>query len=162
MSQKEALAQLEAVQKASKKIEEAFEQISSSDFDDLNAHLSCIESAKLNISMAFGIASVYYALTRTQGSCNDTGKRSEHPIQLELTRIKEYVARIQKIEKDLEQKQALTLDKGAATRMIMHSLRDEEETVTMSETTVTSAEVEPTGRIGEINPPKKKKKKSDH
>ena len=56
-------------------------------------NLSDLEEAKLNVSLAYSAASLYYAL---QNTCGNDG--SKHPIGSEIAGIKKYVARIKDVE----------------------------------------------------------------
>jgi transcriptional antiterminator Rof (Rho-off) len=98
-----------------------------------------LAAGKMNIALAFGLASLYFSLHNINGktgtnSSSSSGKEAaQHPILGEINRIKQYVQRAAILDKKRANKEAgivepdeetptLRLDKDAASRMIMHNL----------------------------------------
>lgn len=87
----------------------------------LRAELSAVESAKLDLCMAYSLNSLYWMYLCAQGEVP-----KEHPVKAELDRIKEYMMRVKKAESPVES--AVTdapnsvLNKGAAKRFISAAL----------------------------------------
>ena len=87
------------------------------DHDD--ALLGPKDSAQLNVGLAFALGSLYYILL----NCKGAGKSADGnlPINDEIDRIKDYVQRISKMQKEPETRK-LTIDSEAASRLIQHNL----------------------------------------
>lgn len=64
-----------------------------------NDTLNSIESAKLDVGIAYSLATLYFMLLKTQG-IPTTENDVQHPIYEELNRIKKYVDRINKVAKE--------------------------------------------------------------
>mmetsp|Transcript_69351 Transcript_69351/g.136094 ORF Transcript_69351/g.136094 Transcript_69351/m.136094 type:complete len:109 (+) Transcript_69351:52-378(+) len=85
-------------------------------YDETMNKLDRNEAAKLNVSIAYTLASLYYISIKTSGDMEDkSGNISE-----ELSRIKSYVAKVNSQADNSAKKSRL--DSGAAKRMINHQL----------------------------------------
>ena len=93
---------------------ECFEETS---YDTVANSVDNLEAAKLDVTLAYGLASLYYILLNSKGK-NST----DHPVKEELGRIKKYVDRIKAIENPQSNKRKLVVDQAAAARMIQHEL----------------------------------------
>lgn len=78
------------------------------------------ESAKLNAALAYGVVSLYYMLLKTKGV-----PTTDHPVQNDLTRIKEYMGRLQKVANSAKEKRP-QVDVAATKRFIVHGLQGNE------------------------------------
>ncbi len=132
-----SMESLEAMNAAMNQTDDALQLILGMDYDALRGQLTGLETAKLNVAMAFTLASLVYANMQCQGE--DT---TNHNIQEDLQRIKGFVGRINGIEKKLspptsekdtktivEQaaeaenpKKRIKVDAKAAARVIKHNL----------------------------------------
>jgi exosome complex protein LRP1 len=87
----------------------------SSSYDEVTQQLRPLESAKLKVSVAYSIASLQFILLQMRG-----GVMAQHPIQDDISRIKECVQTINTLEKEPPRKNAI--DEAAAARMIQFQL----------------------------------------
>jgi len=62
--------------------------------EDISEELNHLDGAKLNVSLAFGVASLYYTLLNVKG-----GESADHPVHSELNRIKKHVQKLNEISK---------------------------------------------------------------
>jgi hypothetical protein len=87
--------------------------------DQDDAQLGPKDSAQLNVGLAFALGSLYYVLL----NCKGAGKSADGklPINDEIDRIKDYVQRISKMQKEPETRK-LTIDSEAVGRMVQHNL----------------------------------------
>jgi hypothetical protein len=92
------------------KIKERLDAVSPAALDECCGLLRPDEAAKLRVSLAYTLASLYHVLVNSSGSNPDAGS--------EMQRIKSYV---QRLNKDSEARK-LQLDRKAAKRMISHAL----------------------------------------
>ena len=83
----------------------------------LNSQLSTEDSLKLNTALAYTLHSLYYILLKTQGK-----DLSDHPLKLEIERIKEYVGKVQEALSD--KGPTVRIDKPVATKLIEGHLQD--------------------------------------
>mmetsp|Transcript_19933 Transcript_19933/g.20046 ORF Transcript_19933/g.20046 Transcript_19933/m.20046 type:complete len:134 (+) Transcript_19933:103-504(+) len=86
-------------------------------YESVEEQLSNLESTKLNVALAYSIASLYYSMLKSKGS-----SIANHPIKSDLSRIKSYVDRINTIEKGVQQRKA-TVNVSAAGRLLKHELK---------------------------------------
>lgn len=96
---------------------------------DVLGDLTALEGAKLQVAIAFTLASLFYVNANLKGK-----DLSAHPIHEELSRIKSFVAQLNqreklmkageaKSEQDSEQpSKRLRIDSGAAKRIVKHHL----------------------------------------
>ena len=88
--------------------------------DDLTDKLNSVENAKLNVSLAYTLGSLYFTLLRSKGKLTE-----KHNIKDELMRIKKHVEKIKAVEQDIksvEVKGKLIIDSSAAKRIVSHEL----------------------------------------
>lgn len=98
-------------------VQESVDRLKGRCLDEVSDCLTPIESAKLKISLAYGLASLQFILLQLKGE--DT---SVHPIREEISRVKEYVQTIQELEEQAKSKQRPHIDEEAASRMIQFEL----------------------------------------
>jgi hypothetical protein len=128
MSNNEQLSKVNTLLDNLAKVEENIKLLTENtnvrDFETLSDQLTLIESSKLNLALAFSLGSLYFALLNTNNRLNQNehGESINHPIKNELNRIKEYVAKLSKIENDIKEERSIILNKEAAKRVIEHSL----------------------------------------
>lgn len=96
-------------------VKEKLDLVSTSSFEDCCDTLSASESAKLQVSLAYTLASLYYVLSKSNG----VGSEHGFGILEDIERIKGYVTRL--MTKNDSQTPKLKLDR-AAKRMISHQL----------------------------------------
>eukprot|EP01041_Mallomonas_annulata_P000393 gene393-713_t len=111
-----ALDALEGLNESLDNVDSSVDILYDKSFESLHEQLSSLESAKLNVSLAYGLASLYYVLLRSKGA-----PTTEHPIRSDLSRIKTYVDRINQIEKGPE-KRKIAVNASAAARMLTHQI----------------------------------------
>ncbi|PGH09523.1 exosome complex protein LRP1 [Blastomyces parvus] len=75
-----------------------------------------LDKAKLHVLITYAIESMIFSYLRLQGV-----NPKEHPVFNELTRVKQYFAKIKAVETGPEQR-TMTVDKEAAGRFIKHGL----------------------------------------
>eukprot|EP01033_Poteriospumella_lacustris_P012972 gene12972-9279_t len=85
---------LHGIDNTMKQTDDAVQLILGQDYDSLVGQLQNLESAKLNVAIAFTLASLCYANLQTQGQ-----DLTNHGIHDDLQRIKGFVARINSLEK---------------------------------------------------------------
>ncbi len=125
---------------------------------EVGTKLDPIEGAKLNVTAAYAVASLFYILQNLQGQTSDM-----FPIQTELARIKGHVQKINDHSKAATAKStsvaapapAVKLNKDAATRVISHHLSST--AVTVAVPTETIANTTSTDDVKEQQQRKKKK-----
>ena len=90
-----------------------------SSLDEDDSMLDLRQSAQLNVGLAFALGSLYYVLL----NCKGAGQSADEtlPVSGELKRIKDYVEKISKMNKEPEVRK-LTIDSDATARMVMHNL----------------------------------------
>lgn len=94
----------------------------SSSVTKIEDKLSSIEAAKLDVSLAFAAASLYYVLLSANGA---SPAESNHPVLDEISRIKEYVQKLKTVEDELKQPSvAMKIDKEAAGRFIKRNIKE--------------------------------------
>ena len=89
---------------------------------DTIPRLSAIENARLNVTMSYTITALFYMLLRAKGIDPQT-----HPVWKELARVKAYMQKVDKVEKELEnggpEQPSVRLDKEATKRVVKHALQ---------------------------------------
>lgn len=123
---------LEQVEQLIKTLIENSEQ--GENIDDVCQSLSDVEAAKLNISLAYAVATLFYSSTNATTKPTD----GSHPVQKDLSRIKQFVGKLKQIEtiakekniipdksiqQPAEKKRKVVLNKSATARMIQHQLK---------------------------------------
>jgi len=80
--------------------------------------LSPVESAKLNITVAYALNSLFFMYLQTQGV-----SPHEHQVKTELERIKPYILKLKNMSNNkTEEKPKMQIDSEAAKRMIDNTL----------------------------------------
>ena len=95
---------------------------SKGNIQECNEKLSSIESAKLGVSTAYTLATLYFMYLKLHGipTTNDN-----HPIHSELNRIKTYVEKVNKADITKRNKRnTVSIDSKAAKRIINFELND--------------------------------------
>ncbi|EGG19199.1 hypothetical protein DFA_02447 [Cavenderia fasciculata] len=95
---------------------------------DHQQHLTPLQSAKLNILVAYSLNSLFFMYLQTQGV-----SPHNHKVKPELDRIRHYITKLQSLSKkesgvadEKEQKPSMTIDSEASKRIIQHSLASNE------------------------------------
>ncbi|XP_073248421.1 nuclear nucleic acid-binding protein C1D-like [Porites lutea] len=155
----EVTESLETFHEALGKVEDVFKPVLETSVDDLKEKMNPLESAKLDLVVAYAINSMFWMYLTTQGV-----NPREHPVKSELDRIKKYMG---KVKEATEKKEAsLRIDKGAAKRFVKSALWNPSDKKDSSqdggETSSKEANKNAEKRKGEdksITPSEKKKKK---
>lgn len=113
------------------KVEDVLKPLLETSVDDLREKMNPVESAKLDLVVAYSINSMFWMYLTTQGV-----NPREHPVKFELDRIKKYMGKV----KDATEKReaSLRINKEAAQRFVKSALwqpSDKEETTQNSEET---------------------------
>ena len=69
MAEEKGLSALENLSKSLSKVEVVFDDIRDRNYEEIHERLNPIESAKLNVSLAYSAASLFYILLRCQVLC---------------------------------------------------------------------------------------------
>jgi exosome complex protein LRP1 len=89
--------------------------------------LASIEKAKLDVGVAYGLASLLFITLKSQGM-----PASDHPIKDDLNRIKKYVAKIKEMEQQQQpsatDERKVTVNPTAAKRVISHQIGSKKKT----------------------------------
>jgi exosome complex protein LRP1 len=104
---------MEGLQKELANTKDHLENLWDTPFAELSESLDRREAAKLNVSLAYTLASLYYIQSKAAGN----SAQSTDAVTQELARIKTYVAKLASTTGP-----ALRVDSGAAKRMISHQL----------------------------------------
>ena len=107
-------------------LERSIECLGGRDLEEVSSQLSPLESAKLKVSLAYGLASLTYTHLQLEGKSSP----GSHPIRGEIDRIKEYVARVKALEakKKTEEEdnskaeRSRRVDEEAAKRIVQFEL----------------------------------------
>lgn len=111
----EVTESLETFHEALGKVEDTFKPLLETSVDDLKEKMNPLQSAKLDLVVAYSINSMFWMYLTTQGV-----NPRQHPVKSELDRIKKYMG---KVKEATEKKEAsLRLDKGAAKRFVKSAL----------------------------------------
>ncbi|XP_022795542.1 nuclear nucleic acid-binding protein C1D-like isoform X2 [Stylophora pistillata] len=111
----EVTESLETFHEALGKVEDTFKPLLETSVDDLKEKMDPLQSAKLDLVVAYSINSMFWMYLTTQGV-----NPRQHPVKSELDRIKKYMG---KVKEATEKKEAsLRLDKGAAKRFVKSAL----------------------------------------
>jgi len=127
----EVTESLETFHEALGKVEDVLKPLLETSVDDLREKMNPVESAKLDLVVAYSINSMFWMYLTTQGV-----NPREHPVKFELDRIKKYMGKV----KDATEKReaSLRINKEAAQRFVKRALwqpSDKEETTQNSEET---------------------------
>ncbi|GAB5361312.1 hypothetical protein AAMO2058_000702700 [Amorphochlora amoebiformis] len=95
-------------------IQKALSAILKYPLKELSKRLSVVESAKLHVSLAYTLNSLFYMYLKTQGE--EIGK--DHPVKKELERVQKYSEKIVNAQKRKEEGPKRRVDAGVARRLI--------------------------------------------
>ncbi|QIW98828.1 hypothetical protein AMS68_004346 [Peltaster fructicola] len=101
-------------------LETSLEPLLKSSFSTTTSRLPLLDKAKLYVLVTYAIESILFSCLRLNGV-----DAKEHAVFRELTRVKEYFAKIKTAEAGPAQR-STTLDKGAAARFVKHGLAGNE------------------------------------
>ncbi|KAJ5639721.1 uncharacterized protein N7484_007583 [Penicillium longicatenatum] len=97
-------------------LEEALEPLLGQSLSKTSKNLPVMDKAKLHVFVTYTLESLLFSYLRLYGV-----NATQHPVYRELTRVKQYFAKIKALETEPEQRK-MTLDKGAANRFVKHGL----------------------------------------
>ncbi|EAS35076.1 exosome complex protein LRP1 [Coccidioides immitis RS] len=97
-------------------LEEVLEPLLSQTLSTATQKMTVMDKAKLHVLITYTIESLLFSYLRLQGV-----NAKEHSVFKELTRVKQYFAKIKNLE-TVPEKPTMTLDKQAAARFIKHGL----------------------------------------
>lgn len=101
-------------------LEESLAPLLRSDFSEIISKLPLFDKAKLYVLVTYAIESILFSYLRLHGV-----NAREHPVFLELTRVKQYFDKIKRAEVPAALRNKI-LDKGAASRFIKADLAGNE------------------------------------
>ncbi|KAJ7365573.1 DNA-binding protein c1d [Desmophyllum pertusum] len=111
----EVTESLETFHEALGKVEDVFKPLLETSVDDLKEKMNPLQTAKLDLVVAYAINSMFWMYLTTQGI-----NPRQHPVKSELDRIKKYMG---KVKEATEKKEAsVRIDKGAAKRFVKSAL----------------------------------------
>ncbi|KAG4099355.1 exosome-associated factor Rrp47/DNA strand repair C1D [Neocallimastix lanati (nom. inval.)] len=102
-------------------VQTVLDVIFSKSYQEQLSKLDNMKKAKFNIMMAYVIDTLLFVYLKTNGVAT-----KDHPIMKELERVKKYFIKLQKLEKNTENKAKFKIDKDAAGRMINNALNNNE------------------------------------
>ncbi|KAJ5572855.1 hypothetical protein N7450_009839 [Penicillium hetheringtonii] len=97
-------------------LEEVLGPLITQSLPKLSKNLPIMDKAKIHSMTAYVLESLIFSYLRLKGV-----DAKQHPVWTELTRVKQYLAKIKALETEPEQR-TMTLDKAAAGRFIKHGL----------------------------------------
>ncbi|KAL4894166.1 Sas10/Utp3/C1D family-domain-containing protein [Aspergillus ambiguus] len=97
-------------------LEEVLAPILNSSLTETSKKLPVLDKAKFHVLVTYALESLIFSYLRLHGV-----NAKEHPVFRELTRVKQYFAKIKALETEPEQR-TMKLDKEAAGRFIKHGL----------------------------------------
>ena len=99
-------------------IKQQFSALSQRRLESADLLLLPEESAKLHVSLAFTLSSLYYILLNSKGG-------GSHPIKTEISRIRQYVARMNQknnlTQPQEQEKRRTRIDVDVVTRIVKHN-----------------------------------------
>ncbi|SZF05249.1 unnamed protein product [Blumeria hordei] len=120
MDSTKILSLLEDLDEEIDDLEESLAPLLKTAFSDITSKLPLLDKAKLYVLVTYAIESILFSYIRLHGV-----NARQHPVFLELTRVKQYFDKIKTAETPAAQRN-LTLDKGAAGRFIKADLAGNE------------------------------------
>jgi len=90
----QAIAAVDHLSSTLVSVDAATSELSERNYDECAVELSPLEEAKLSVSLAYSVASLYFTLQNAKGEDS-----TKHPIQNELNGIRGYVKQIQELSK---------------------------------------------------------------
>lgn len=98
-------------------LEEALAPILKAGLADTASKLPLLDKAKLYVLITYAVESVLFSYLRLHGV-----NAREHPVFVELTRVKQYFDKIKRAENPVDQKPGMVIDKSAAHRFVRAGL----------------------------------------
>jgi len=102
-------------------LETALKPLLNGPLANISSKLPLLDRAKLHVLLTYAIESVLFSFLRL----NEVNAK-EHAVFAELTRVKQYFAKIKEVEVGGPGARASRIDKGAAGRFISHALQGNE------------------------------------
>lgn len=113
------ISTVDSTKLALENVEPFIEDIVDADLQEIETSCPPIENAKLNVGLAYTLASLYYISLRLKGIST-----KEHPIQKDINRIKLNAAEINKASSENESSlKKTTVNVEASKRVISHELK---------------------------------------
>ena len=97
-------------------IDKCLSQLTSHSFEETCEKLSPLESAKLKISLAYGLASLQYIILQLENKNDDI-----QLIKDEISRVKDYVQNVNELEKQVPARKVV-IDDVTASRIVQFEL----------------------------------------
>ncbi|OBT88752.1 hypothetical protein VE02_02359 [Pseudogymnoascus sp. 03VT05] len=98
-------------------LEDSLAPVLETGISDTASKLPLLDKAKLYVLVTYAVESILFSYLRLNGV-----KAREHPVFLELTRVKQYFDKLKEAENPTPKQPGLTLDKNAAGRFIRAGL----------------------------------------
>ncbi|KAG8469080.1 hypothetical protein KFE25_007598 [Diacronema lutheri] len=99
-------------------VEEQVGKLTERDWSELTRGMSALETARLNVTCAYTLNTLFFIYLKTQGVST-----SDHPVKQELDRVRQYLKKVKGMSSDAEQQKAnVRLNAEAAKRFITHAL----------------------------------------
>ncbi|KFY81365.1 hypothetical protein V500_11496 [Pseudogymnoascus sp. VKM F-4518 (FW-2643)] len=98
-------------------LEDSLAPVLETGISDTASKLPLLDKAKLYVLVTYAVESILFSYLRLNGV-----KAREHPVFLELTRVKQYFDKLKEAENPTPKQSGLTLDKNAAGRFIRAGL----------------------------------------
>ena len=98
-------------------LEEALAPILKAGLADTASKLPLLDKAKLYVLITYAVESMLFSYLRLHGV-----NAREHPVFVELTRVKQYFDKIKRAENPVDQKPGMVIDKSAAHRFVRAGL----------------------------------------
>eukprot|EP00761_Pharyngomonas_kirbyi_P012269 gb/GECH01012296.1/.p1 GENE.gb/GECH01012296.1/~~gb/GECH01012296.1/.p1 ORF type:complete len:169 (+),score=33.52 gb/GECH01012296.1/:1-507(+) len=109
--------EIETFKRALSDIEEHIQPFLKQNLTELSDNLDPLKRAKLHVTMAYTVNTLFFMYLRTQGI-----DPKDHPVSSEIERVKSYMQKVGKAEDNLNAKRSLYVDKEAAGRIIKHAM----------------------------------------
>lgn len=105
---------------ALREVEEQVGKLTERDWSELTSGMSPLETARLNVTCAYTLNTLFFIYLKTQGIST-----SEHPVKQELERVRQYLKKVKTLEGRAEERTAnVRLNTDAAKRFIAAALND--------------------------------------
>ncbi|OBT56307.1 hypothetical protein VE04_02060 [Pseudogymnoascus sp. 24MN13] len=111
------LALLEQLHEEIDDLEDSLAPVLETGISDTASKLPLLDKAKLYVLVTYAVESILFSYLRLNGV-----KAREHPVFLELTRVKQYFDKLKEAENPTPKQPGLALDKNAAGRFIRAGL----------------------------------------
>ncbi|KFX99862.1 hypothetical protein V490_01607 [Pseudogymnoascus sp. VKM F-3557] len=98
-------------------LEDSLAPVLETGISDTASKLPLLDRAKLYVLVTYAVESILFSYLRLNGV-----KAREHPVFIELTRVKQYFDKLKEAENPTPKQSGLTLDKNAAGRFIRAGL----------------------------------------